>query len=63
MERKANAEVLNMIEEWRILLNTTEYRRGNLFGHLIRHDIFFKTTRRNYYVKEGRKEGRYYGRY
>ncbi|XP_073956518.1 uncharacterized protein [Choristoneura fumiferana] len=43
MERKTNEEVLRMVEERRTILNTIDARRGNMIGHLIRHDDFFKT--------------------
>ncbi|XP_073966137.1 26S proteasome non-ATPase regulatory subunit 13-like [Choristoneura fumiferana] len=41
-----------MVEERRTILNTIDARRGNLIGHLIRHDDFFKT------ILEGKIEGK-----
>lgn len=43
-QRKTNEEVLSTEQENKILLKTVKYRRGKIFGHLIRHDSFLRNT-------------------
>ncbi|XP_048006632.1 uncharacterized protein LOC125241959 [Leguminivora glycinivorella] len=51
-EKVTNEEVLNRVKEKRCILRTVECRRGNMLGHLLRHDEFIKI------IIEGKVEGR-----
>lgn len=51
-ERKSNEEILQIVEEKRILLSIIRSRSGKLIGHLLRHNPFITN------IMEGRINGR-----
>lgn len=42
MKRKINVEVVNVVDERRTLMNTTDNRRMKMIGHLIQQGNFFE---------------------
>jgi len=51
-ERKSTEEILQIVEERRVLLSIIGLRSGKFIGHLMRHNLFITK------IMEGRINGR-----